>query len=191
MNRIYDSVNRFVEKRLIIPFLCVFCLLIIIAFVLIARDGYGDNINNYGMLNSWQVMVANGVYVPSRFQGNLPSELIIGTLAFLFGPIGPDSFSFILSIFALCLLFYFFYALKQDWKTSALAVATVAANPFWMNASSTTMDYIHPIPIFLFGLFLITKTVDCYRSCIICNFRRRPHQLRSNGLAGTLLGVEA
>ena len=110
MDRIYDSVNRFVEKRLIIPFLCVFCLLIIIAFVLIARDGYGDNINNYGMLNSWQVMVANGVYVPSRFQGNLPSELIVGTLAFLFGPIGPDSFSFILSLFALCLLFYFFYA---------------------------------------------------------------------------------
>ena len=26
-----------------------------------------------------------------------------------------------------------------------------------MNASSTTMDYIHPIPIFLFGLFLLQK----------------------------------
>jgi hypothetical protein len=62
-----------------------------------------------------------------------------------------------MSICALCLMFYLFYALKQDWKTSALAVATVAANPFWVNASSTTMDYIHPIPIFLLGLFLLQK----------------------------------
>jgi hypothetical protein len=157
MNRVHDSVNMFFEKRLTIPFLCVFCFLILAAFVLISRNGYGDNLNNYGMLRSWQVMVANGIYTPSRFQGNLPSELIIGTLASLFGPYGPNSFSLIMSIFALCLSFYFFYQLNQDWKTSALAVATIAANPSWVNASSTSMDYVHPIPIFLFGLFLLQK----------------------------------
>lgn len=157
MRGLYNSINGCLENKLIVPFLAVFCLLIVIAFVLISRSGYGDNLDNYGMLRSWQEMVANGVYIPSRFQGNLPSELIVGTLAFLFGPLGPNTFSFVMSLFALGLVFYFCEKIDGDWKTSALAIATVAANPFWVNASSTSMDYIHPIPFFLFGLFLLNK----------------------------------
>src|ERR1700733_6752658 len=88
---------------ILIAAVCYFTL-----FLIISRNGYGDNIDNYTMLRSWQEMVGNGVYVPSRYQGNIPSEIALGFLASMFGPIGANGFSFALSIIALGILFHFF-----------------------------------------------------------------------------------
>jgi len=134
-------------------------LSLIIAFTRIGFNGYGDNVNNYGMLRSWQVMVANGVYIPSRFQGNLPSELILGSLATIWGPVGSNSFSFITSIISLILAYYLFRKIESDQIKIGLALATVAVNPFWVEASATSMDYIHPIPFFLAGILLVQNRI--------------------------------
>ena len=130
-------------------------LSLIIAFTRIGFNGYGNNINNYSMLRSWQEMLANGIYVPSRFQGNLPSELILGSLAAIWGPVGSNSFSFILSILSLILAYRLFRKIESDPIKIGLALATVAVNPFWVEASTTSMDYIHPIPFFLAGILLV------------------------------------
>ena len=46
-------------------------------------------------------MLIDGKYVPSRFQGNLPSEIVLGFFASLFGPIGSNSVSLVASLSAL------------------------------------------------------------------------------------------
>lgn len=130
-----------------------------IVFLLISQNGYGDNSDNYAMLAAWQEMVAKGVYVPSRFQGNIPSEMMLGSLAAFFGPAGANGFSFVLSLVALSLLFYFFAEFCTDRVQIALALMTVAFNPFWMNAASTSMDYIHPIAFFLSGILCFEKNL--------------------------------
>ena len=154
-----------------------------IVFILIKQNGYGDNANNYGMLRSWQEMVANGIYVPSRAQGNIPSEIILGSLAAILGPTGANGFSFVLSIVALSLLFYFFTEICTDKVKIALAIMTIAFNPFWMNASSTSMDYIHPIAFFLVGVLCFEKNLPL-ASDIFGNSERMPHKLRPFGLRG-------
>jgi hypothetical protein len=138
-------------------FLVIAFLALPIAFVMIGFKGYGDNGNNYGMLRTWQEMVANGVYVPSRFQGNLPSELLLGYLAAAAGPVGANGLSLVLSGLSLILAYRLFREVEPDRLKVGLALAVVAINPFWVRASTTSMDYVHPIPFFLVGLLLLQK----------------------------------
>ena len=102
-------------------------------------------------------MVANGIYVPSRFQGNLPSELLLGYLAAAWGPVGANGLSFILSISALILTYLLLRKIESNSITIGLALASVVVNPFWVLASTTSMDYIHPIPLFVGGILLLQK----------------------------------
>ncbi len=150
---------RYSKNTLDITVIIASFLSLIIAFTRIGFNGYGNNINNYSMLRSWQEMLANGIYVPSRFQGNLPSELILGSLAAIWGPVGSNSFSFILSILSLVLAYRLFRKIESDQIKIGLALATVAVNPFWVEASTTSMDYIHPIPFFLAGILLVQNRI--------------------------------
>jgi hypothetical protein len=138
-------------------FVVIAFLSLLIAFAMIGFNGYGDNGNNYGMLRTWQEMVANGVYVPSRFQGNLPSELLLGYLAAAAGPVGANGLSLVLSALSLILAYRLFREVEPDRLKIGLTLAVVAINPFWVRASTTSMDYVHPIPFFLAGLLLIRK----------------------------------
>ena len=158
-----------------------------IVFLLINQNGYGDNSDNYGMLRSWQEMVANGIYVPSRFQGNIPSEIILGSVAAILGPTGSNVFSFVLSLIAVSLLFYFFTEICTDRAKIALALMTVAFNPFWMNAASTSMDYLHPIAFFLLGLLCFEKNLPVAAALILsiasgCRISYAPLGLGALGL---------
>ena len=121
----------------------------------ILPSGYGDNIDNYGMLRAWQAMLIDGKYVPSRFQGNLPSEIVLGFFASLFGPIGSNSVSLVASLSALGIAGILLNRIEQGALRIGLALATVAVNPYWLRASLTSMDYVHPIPLYL-GAILLT-----------------------------------
>lgn len=125
-------------------------------FAMIAATGYGDNTDNYASLRAWQVMAGDGRYVASRFQGNLPSELAVGWLAHRFGPWGPNALSLACGLASLALLFALLRRLGNDTGLALLAVASVAANPYWQRAASTSMDYLHPMPFLLGGLVLLT-----------------------------------
>jgi hypothetical protein len=130
-------------------------LVYVVVFVLISQNGYGDNLDNYGMLRAWQEMVAHGTYLPSRFQGNLPSELALGYLASLGGPAASNTFSFLLSLLALLICYWFFLKRRVQFTKTVLAVLTIAFNPFWLNAASTSMDYVHAVAFFLLGCFCL------------------------------------
>jgi hypothetical protein len=132
---------------------------LLVAFALVGTNRYGDNQNNYAMLRSWQEMVANGAYVPSRFQGNLLSELLIGYLAAVAGPIGSNALSLALSVLSLAMAYALLRKVASDRLKIGLALSTVAINPYWVKASITSMDYTHPIPFFLAGILLTQRRI--------------------------------
>lgn len=132
------------------------CCATCIAAVLVAQNGYGDNLDNYRMLRSWQQMVSHGLYQPSRFQGNLPSELALGFSASQLGPLGT---SLISALASLCSLMLAWRVLSRftDPRTAAWALLPVAVNPYWIMASCTAMDYVHPLPFYVFGLLMLLE----------------------------------
>ncbi len=149
------------EKRPIVYIYLAVALLVIvvIAFFIIASNGYGDNGDNYRMLRAWQEMLIEGTYGPSRtkFQGNIVSEFSLGFLASLAGPVGTNVFSFTLSATALGLAWKIFHQIRQDSVQVTWVLLIVLLNPYWMQASSTAMDYVHPFPAVFLGIFLLMK----------------------------------
>ncbi|HET8937986.1 MAG TPA: hypothetical protein VFN67_31295 [Polyangiales bacterium] len=130
------------------------CCAACVAAVLVAQNGYGDNLDNYRMLRSWQQMVSHGLYQPSRFQGNLPSELALGFSASQLGPLGTSLISALASLGSLVLGFRVLSRFT-DPRRAAWALLPVAVNPYWILASCTAMDYIHPLPFYLFGVLML------------------------------------
>lgn len=132
------------------------CLATLAAATMIARNGYGDNLDNYRMLRSWQQMVLHGLYQPSRFQGNLPSELALGFGASQLGPLGTSLISALASLASLFMAWRLLGKLT-DRRIAAWALLPVAVNPYWVLASCTAMDYVHPLPFYLLGVYLLIE----------------------------------
>lgn len=132
------------------------CFATLTAAVLVARNGYGDNLDNYRMLRSWQQMVLHGLYQPSRFQGNLPSELALGFGASQLGPLGTSLISGLAGVASLFLAWRILARFVAP-RTAAWALLPVAVNPYWVLASCTAMDYVHPLPFYLLGLLMLLE----------------------------------
>jgi hypothetical protein len=132
------------------------CLATLTAATLIAKNGYGDNLDNYRMLRSWQQMVLYGMYEPSRFQGNLPSELALGFGASKLGPLGTSLISGLASIASLFLAWRILARFTPP-HAAAWALLPVAVNPYWVLASCTAMDYVHPLPFYLLGVLMLLE----------------------------------
>jgi hypothetical protein len=143
-------------QRLPVLVAALLCCATFAAAVLIARNGYGDNLDNYRMLRSWQQMVVHGLYEPSRFQGNLPSELALGFSASQLGPLGTSLVSAATSVAS---LFVAWKLLSRFVPTAVAAwsLLPVAVNPYWVLASCTAMDYVHPLPFYLLGVLLLLE----------------------------------
>jgi hypothetical protein len=127
------------------------------ASFLIACHGYGEDTDSYGMLNTWQTMLLDGRYAPSRFQGNIVPEFIIGFLASLFGPYGPNFFSIAVSLTSVFFAARILAAVSQDSELIAWSLATVLLNPTWILAGSTSVDYLYPIAASLGGILLLMR----------------------------------
>jgi hypothetical protein len=119
--------------------------------------GYGYDNDTYLMLKTWQRMLVEGTYVPSRFQGSIIPEFIIGFSASLGGHILSNSLSFAgLIVFAFTLA----YILSSDGinkeKIILIVIGTIV-NPYWILAASTSMDYIYAAAFFTLGVRFLTK----------------------------------
>ena len=168
--------------------LCVAAAAYLTAFLVISRNGYGENLDNYLMLRAWQMMAGRGVYVPSRYQGNVASELSLGFLASWFGPTGANALSFVLSLVALAACFALFAEFGRTRSAAAMAVSTIAVNPFWVNAASTSMDYIHPLALFLVGALCLRRNLPVLAAILFgvaagCRISYAPLGLAALGLA--------
>lgn len=176
------------QRAVVVGILCVAAAAYLTAFLVIDRNGYGENLDNYLMLRAWQMMAGRGVYVPSRFQGNVPSELSLGFLASWFGPTGANALSFVLSLVALAACYALFAEFGASRAATALAVVTVAANPFWVNAASTSMDYLHPLALFLVGVLCLRRNLPVLGAILLgvaaaCRISYAPLGLVALGLA--------
>lgn len=129
----------------------------LVASVVIACHGYGDDGDSYFMLRTWQTMLVDGRYVPSRFQGNIIPEFIIGFLASQFGSYGPNAFSIALSLMSALFAVKILAAISSDTELIGWAIATVLLNPTWILEGSTSVDYLYPIAVFLGGIFLLMR----------------------------------
>lgn len=134
-------------------------LLMLVAFLaaalVIGARGYGDDIDSYAMLQTWQTMLLDGVYQPSRFQGDIVPEFVIGFLASQFGPYGSNLMSLLLSLAAAVMCWRIFSQLTPDGRLAGAAVLTVVMNPFWIVCSATSVDYMYAITFSLLGIWLL------------------------------------
>jgi hypothetical protein len=85
--------------------------------------GYGNDNDTYHMLNTWNVLRAQGVYQPSRNTGYLVPEMAIG----LFSSIGGHVLSNVaVSMLAAAVLWLFFGAVQRHVDRYAAILATLA-----------------------------------------------------------------
>lgn len=126
-------------------FLCygIFCL-----------NGYGNDDDIYRVLSTWRFLVDRHQYVPSRFQGYLIPELVIG----LSSQIGSFYLSNLVSATLSIATLFIFYLLMSRITTTIIATAAVVAigtHPFWILASTISMDYIYAIFFFILAVFFL------------------------------------
>jgi hypothetical protein len=122
--------------------------------IFVGSKGYGADNDTYGMLATWRFIKETGTYFPSRFQGNLVPELIIGLCAQIGSYVLANAMSLILGVASLALL-YAMIARVRSANVALLAVAAIAANPFFLIASCTSIDYIYAIFFFIAGLYVL------------------------------------
>lgn len=118
--------------------------------------GYGIDEDVYGILNSGLNIWTKFEYSPSRFQGSLVTEVIIGALALSGGYYLTNFVSALLSIGTLLLIYRLIGNLFSPKEKTALILA-VGLNPFYVVASSTSMDYIYSLFFLVMAIYLIEK----------------------------------
>ncbi len=127
-----------------------------IYYILLSTQGYGNDNDNFGMLNTWQVLINEHRYHPSRFQGCLVPELLIGIFSHLGGFYLSNLVSAVVSVIS---LFLFGRVLEKiNFKNIAgLAILAIGLNPFYALASATSNDFIYGVFFFAIGLLLLCQ----------------------------------
>ncbi len=112
--------------------------------------GYGRDNDTFEMLRTWQQMVHEGVYVPSRKPGFPFAEFAIGFAASL----GGAWLSNLLIAFfgAASAILAYRLALMLEVARPKLVAALFLANPWIMIQSSTSMDYMIAFACLLGGM---------------------------------------
>lgn len=138
-------------------FICLLLSVFFIYYALLIPNGYGNHDDIYRMIGTWRSLIVEHRYIPSRFQGYLIPELIIGISSHLGGFHLSNLVSVVLSIAALFLFYQLLIAVSIP-LIALLAVAAVGSNPYWIIASTTSTDYVYPAFFFLLGLLLLFQT---------------------------------
>jgi hypothetical protein len=127
---------------------------LLISYGVFALGGYGNDDDTYRMLSTWNTLITQGQYVPSRFQGYLIPEVAIGLASQIGGFFLANLVSVLLSI-ATLLIFYKLICRLTTPKIAVLSVLAIGVNPFWVIASATSIDYIYAAFFFVLGVFLL------------------------------------
>ncbi|MGV0028992.1 ArnT family glycosyltransferase [Phormidesmis priestleyi] len=128
--------------------------LLFIGYGVFALGGYGNDDDTYRMLSTWNTLISQGQYVPSRFQGYLIPEIAIGLASQIGGFFLANLVSVVLSI-ATLFIFYQLLCRITTPRVAVLSVLAIGANPFWIIASATSIDYIYAAFFFVLGVFLL------------------------------------
>jgi hypothetical protein len=146
--------------------------LLAVLAVRIYASGYGADNDTWLMLGTWDVLVDEHRYVPSRPPGYLLPEVVIGATAEGGGHWLSNLVSVVLGAGTLGLLYRLIERRTGDVTTAGLLVAVLGVTPAFVIAATTSMDYVY-------GLFLFVAAWALLES--------RP----SMWLGGLLLGLAA
>jgi hypothetical protein len=127
-----------------------------LGYALLTFSGYGNHDDIYRMIGTWRSLITEHRYVPSRFQGYLIPELVIGLSSQLGGFHLSNLVSAALAIATLFFLYRLLLRITTP-LTALLAAAAVGSNPYWIIPATTSTDYVYPAFFFLLGLWLLCQ----------------------------------
>lgn len=124
---------------------------------LIWRSGYGADNDTFLMLGTWDILKAEGKYVPSRYQGYPLAEVGVG----LGSAVGGHWIAGLISIAlgATCLACIYLLAARRlpSRSDAALMTAVLGATPIFVIAATTSSDYVYGLALFLGGWLLFER----------------------------------
>jgi hypothetical protein len=137
--------------------LIILIISIIVAIFFSFKQGYGNDLDIYGLISTYINLTEKGIYNTSRYYGHPLGELIIGFLSYHYGAqtvVIFCTFSYFLSII---LIFEFFK--KNTKKNSLFFFLLVISNPLLLFNNINPSDFSLSLVFFSFGLYLINTKV--------------------------------
>jgi len=133
-----------------------YLIVLFLYYVLVSLSGYGADDDVFRMLKSGQELFLNHTYHPSRFQGYLFPEIVIGITSLIGDHYLANFISVVLGISVLY-LFYYFISKVFDREVSLVLTLIVGLNPYFVIAASSSIDYIYGLFFLLAGTFFLQK----------------------------------
>jgi hypothetical protein len=150
--RVPDSTAM--PRRLLPGAAALVAALVGVLAVRIYAAGYGADNDTWLMLGTWDVLVDEHRYVPSRPPGYVLAEVAIGALADVGGHWLSNLASLVLGGATLVLLHRLLARRTEDPWTAGVLVAVLAATPAFVIAATTSMDYVYGLSLFVAGWWL-------------------------------------
>jgi len=130
---------------------------IVVLAVRIYASGYGADNDTWLMLGTWDVLVDQQRYVPSRPPGYLLPELVIGATADVGGPWLSNLVSVVLAAGTLVLVHGLLRRRTGEATTALLLLAVLGCTPAFVIAATTSMDYVYGLFLFVAGWSVLER----------------------------------
>lgn len=145
-----------IKSAIIIKPILIVLFSLFIIYIILGIFGYGTDCDTYLMLKSGRNMWLYGNYDYSRGPGNFLPEMIIGGASLIGGSLLTNLISAILGT---ATLYIFWQLLKNVFSDSNALLITliIGLNPFFIIASSSSMDYVYSLFFCMAGIQLLTK----------------------------------
>jgi hypothetical protein len=135
---------------------------VLVVGVLAARiyaDGYGADNDTWLMLGTWDALVDQHRYVPSRAPGYVVAEVAIGALGDVGGHWLSNAASLLLGAAALVCLHGLVRRRTATPASALLLVAIVGLTPAFVIAATTSIDYVYGLAFFLAGWWALERSL--------------------------------
>jgi hypothetical protein len=145
------------DSRLALAVVAVGAVSVLALSAPILAAGYGADNDSFLMLGTWDLLLNEGRYVPSRYQGYPLAELGIGIASEIGGHWLSGFVSVALGFTSLALT-YGLLRRRTDQRTDALLLVTILAmTPAFVLAATTSIDYLYGLAPFLAGWYLLER----------------------------------
>jgi hypothetical protein len=130
---------------------------VLVLAVRVFADGYGADNDTWLMLGTWDVLVDQQRYVPSRAPGYVVAEMTIGALADLGGHWLSNAASVVLGAATLTLLYGLLRRRTGEATGAALLLGVLALTPAFVIAATTSIDYLYGLCFFVAGWWALER----------------------------------
>ena len=154
--KVFKSFNLDFKKKFIFTFLLA------VGLFTVNYKGYGDDLDQEGLINTYISIFEEGIYIPSRYYGHFFAEIFIGFFSYYFGAKIIVGISYIFFIFSIIFFGKFFLIDKQK---IILLILLCISNPVLFLDNTNPSDA--PLALFLFSLGLILTNKRFILSSVI------------------------